>query len=1278
MSILLCIELDSLNDYLRDVYKETRYSHHAQWPPDQPKSVVSNTLIHYKDKRTERELLDFSKCHRGASSLDKIMSSHPSRVTKSIASIIESPDQKFILIEGAPGIGKTVLAKELSYHWAGGKLLQGNKFFLLFCRNPNLHDVDSINQKLVSYFSQNYLSNNEVDVVVDELRKSRGQNVVFVIDGFDECPVHCQLKLFVEKLAKHEILPKAIVVITSRPHASILFHPLADKRIEILGFAKEEREKYIVESFQEFPEKINELKRYLRLRPIIHSIMHVPLHLAVLLYLFKKEILPDTLTELNEQFVIHTVYRHLEKHLFSHLPYDKSITAIKYLPKPVKKLIDQLSELALKGLKERQIVFTYDEVKALCTDIDDFPNGFGLLQAVHSHVVKGAGYTVSFNFLHLTMQEFLAAYCISTLSSKKQSLLMAFHFNLGDYVWLMFVGIVGIESDGFTWYQSTVKLHKTQQVRKLLLFQCYLEAKKVVQVPKNVLFEDGVVNLMHTNIDSYTMVSLVNFLAKSCVHLRSLNLSSCSITDEKMTILQDFVTGYKENMCNVKNICLSVNYITSLWGIDSSNVVKNSESGLLLVPCLNLYSNELKDSGIVDLFTSLYHNTNLLQLDISNNGITSRGAVAISECLRNNKTLQELNISQNELLDDGVIAISDSLKVNCALKRLNIADNRISNRGAVNIADAIALNKALSELNISINFVTKEGIMSILKASSKTRALLKLDCLFNILSQSDFHALVKYSRYENVVQVFNSSWNKITSVDNHEPQVNTVICYGDGHDLLLCKQDGHRKRSHFSLISSFNYFSEVIYHCIKCVEKLSLEGSGMSGTLYLTMTAKAVQANRVLKSLQVINFSIDDNGVEAINDCLKVNTLKELHISCSFYFNGLKSIIETIFFNTALRKLNVSNNFLFSDAVKCLGVCLKQNNALQVLVMARTGITDSGALMVAEAIKVNTSLLVLDISQNKLTDVGILAISDSLKYNKQLQELYMSSDGILTVNSLLKFAEFSKMNVTLVKLELDYSQCNLKQIDIINCFKCNHTLMQIRICSFDFSNLHTLNVEYADWITSTSDQNFSYPQMATLNLRPDIIVHLKEKIVNLLAAVCNLINKKVLQTLKLLNCNFIEAEYHSKNSESRYYAGYEAIFKIIDTIKLSTTLTTLVISLNNLRGGGIPIIRDCIMHNTSLRELVLSHNFISSEGAVKIFEAIEGNKTICKLDISANEISDDASSAISECLNNNTTLRHLNIKDNNLYHEVNINGLKNNATLLEFHMDVLYRAQKCS
>ena len=1340
--------LDSLEDYLRDVYKETRYSHHTEWPPHQPKSVVSNTLVHYKDKRPERELLDLSKCERGTSSVDKIMLSHSSRVTKNIASIFESPDQKFILIEGAPGIGKTVLAKELSYRWAGHELLEGNKLFLLFCRNPNLHDVDSINQKLVSYFSQNYLNDNEIDVVVDELRKSRGQNLIFIIDGFDECPVHCQLKLFVEKLAKHEILPKAMVVITSRPHASILFHPLADKRIEILGFAKEEREKYIAESFKEFPDKIIELKRYLKLRPIINSVMHVPLHLAVLLYLFKEDVLPDTLTELNEQFVIHTIYRHLEKHhLFSHLHHNKSITVIKDLPQPVKKLLMQLSELAMKGLKERQMVFTYDEVKVLCTDIDDFPNGFGLLQAVHSHAVKGAGYTVSFNFFHLTMQEFLAAYYVSTLSSKEQSLLMALHYNVGDYVWLMFVGIVGIESDGFNWYQSTIKLFKSPPTRKLLLFQCYLEAKKIVQVPKSITFEDGNIDLLHAQIDLYTMVSLVNFIAKSCVHLRSLNLSSCSITDEKMTILQDFFTGHKKKIHNVKSVCLSKNSITSLWGVNYNDAVENSESGLLLASCLNLSSNELRDSGIVELFICLHHNTSLVQLDISNNGITSSGAIAISKCLRFNSCLQELDISQNELSDDGVIAISDSLKVNFTLNKLNIAENSITNNGALNIADTIAVNKTLSELNISINFITREGIMGILKSSTKTKALLKLDCLFNMLLQSDYVALVKYIRHENVILAFNSSWNKITENGiYYQPYVSIVMCYGDGHDLLTSEQDSHSVKS---LHSSSNYFNEVIYCCIKDMKWLNFLGTrGVLDAPYLTMTAKAVKVNKVLTSLKIVNFIIGDNEVEAINDCLKANTLKRLGISYNeFNFGGLVNIIETVVYNTVLEELDISHNFLSSDDVESIGVCLKctkalqelfmshvemadkgalviaeairvnvtllvldisysnmssddvefigtclkYNKTLQELYMSHIEITDSGALMIAEAIRANATLLVLDISYSNISDVGLLTIGDSLKYNKQLQKLYIKFYKNITRKGLLNFAKFLKVNTTLVKLDMYSSQCKLKPVDIIDCLKSNSTLQQLKIGSCNWSNLlDVIDTEYVDWIMSSHNHNFSFLQHATINLHCDynIIAHSIENFINVTEVVKYLISNEVLLTLSLQCCQFsvfkaninnedkwLKLEPNSENEvkyESHFHAGYLGLIKMIESIKFSTTLQTLVIIDCGIQDAEATIVSDCLKHNTSIREVNLSWNFITSKGAVEIFKAIEVNSAIHKLNISTNNISDDASSAINECLNNNTTLQYLNICDNNIYHDANIDGLKNNTALQKFYMNVCF------
>ena len=73
------------------------------------------------------------------------------------------------------------------------------------------------------------------------------------------------------------------------------------------------------------------------------------------------------------------------------------------------------------------MVFTYNEITGVCPDISDTSgaiDGFGLLQAVQHFSEEGAGETASFNFLHYTMQEYLAAFHVSTLSVEGQLSLM--------------------------------------------------------------------------------------------------------------------------------------------------------------------------------------------------------------------------------------------------------------------------------------------------------------------------------------------------------------------------------------------------------------------------------------------------------------------------------------------------------------------------------------------------------------------------------------------------------------------------------------------------------------------------------------------------------------------------------------------------------------------------------------------------------------------------------------------------------------------------------------
>ena len=221
--------LGNLNDNLKDMYKVIRFQPEEEsWPPNQPKTIVNVALIHREGEQTQQELIDMSMYHKeGATAIDKI------RVTKSIADIFTSVF-KSILIEGAPGIGKTVLTKEISYHWANDKILIGMKLFLLVIRHPTLHPVNSV-KGLVNYLNNDYLSDSEAEIAADELRRSKGSDVVFVLDGYDECPPDSPLKEFIDKLIRGICLPNCMVVITSRPTASMSLRQLVSQRIEILA-----------------------------------------------------------------------------------------------------------------------------------------------------------------------------------------------------------------------------------------------------------------------------------------------------------------------------------------------------------------------------------------------------------------------------------------------------------------------------------------------------------------------------------------------------------------------------------------------------------------------------------------------------------------------------------------------------------------------------------------------------------------------------------------------------------------------------------------------------------------------------------------------------------------------------------------------------------------------------------------------------------------------------------------------------------------------------------
>ena len=134
------------------------------------------------------------------------------------------------------------------------------------------------------------------------------------------------------------------------------------------------------------------------------------------------------------------IYKHLRKQ--RQLSYIK-IEKITDLPEPELTIVYQLSKLAYNRLCDSKLVFMYEELKKVCPGVDDIPgaiSGFALLQSVECHHHKAAGKSISLNFLHFTMQEYLAAFHVSTLPSMQQSSLVKNTFWDGQFnnMWIMY------------------------------------------------------------------------------------------------------------------------------------------------------------------------------------------------------------------------------------------------------------------------------------------------------------------------------------------------------------------------------------------------------------------------------------------------------------------------------------------------------------------------------------------------------------------------------------------------------------------------------------------------------------------------------------------------------------------------------------------------------------------------------------------------------------------------------------------------------------------------
>ena len=136
--------------------------------------------------------------------------------------------------------------------------------------------------------------------------------------------------------------------------------------------------------------------------PEVAGSCYLPLNATILVHLFKSDrnTLPTTLYGIFSSLVLNCMQRHLKLRTQYK---DVSIETLDQLPEVVKKPFSVLCQLAYNGVMEGKIIFT---------SLPSHVNTLSLLQGVESFI--GRDKAVSHNFIHLSIQELLAAWYIAT------------------------------------------------------------------------------------------------------------------------------------------------------------------------------------------------------------------------------------------------------------------------------------------------------------------------------------------------------------------------------------------------------------------------------------------------------------------------------------------------------------------------------------------------------------------------------------------------------------------------------------------------------------------------------------------------------------------------------------------------------------------------------------------------------------------------------------------------------------------------------------------------
>ena len=438
----------------------------TDWPPRIGKDFFGRlALVEKQDSSTQAQ----SAWHLLRGQVDKTVKLTENKEI-SAEDVLQPTDSSLslrVVIDGPPGIGKTTLCRKLLNMWSNGTLVHQQYDLVLYCplRNSKIATATTLADLFVRQL-------NRFKNVPKWFEERDGEGLLIIFDGWDELSEQLRQSSLAASIICKEKLDQCSVIVTSRSYASssLLKMDTLNRHVQVIGFSKEEISTVIIQTLQTSKDSqlavklINDLK----VRNDVQSLCYVPLVCSMVILVYKEEgHLPTTLTQLYENFILQTIRRHVEiKPRHGIDPY--TLGSLSSLPSQLAKPLQEMCQIAYTHLANTTMTFSSHQLQSLSEAVKE--DYLGLMTTFTEYSKK------KYQFLHLSIQEFLAAWWIAKHEKKTEEVFKD-HFDDDHFrMCLRFVaGLTHLEHESYQQYFNKQQLDLQCKRKPLFGFEtCHL------------------------------------------------------------------------------------------------------------------------------------------------------------------------------------------------------------------------------------------------------------------------------------------------------------------------------------------------------------------------------------------------------------------------------------------------------------------------------------------------------------------------------------------------------------------------------------------------------------------------------------------------------------------------------------------------------------------------------------------------------------------------------------------------------------------------------------